>query len=187
VAPESPAAAARGLAVRVPDGSPLTTSDLQRIASRAQQALAMTLGIPGAPLEVHLHGSLDSFRAATGRPWWAGAVASSRSIELAPVAVLDQRGGVETALRIAIAESMISPALVDRPAWVRVGGARYFARTLEGGVTPGANSRDRVRCPADAELTFAISAGAQREAEARAEACFARAYAQTRDWRTVRP
>jgi len=69
---------------------------------------------------------------------------------------------------------------------VRIGGARYFARALDGGVTPGANSRERVRCPADAELTFAISAGAQREAESRAEACFARAYAQTRDWRAVR-
>jgi hypothetical protein len=43
-----------------------------------------------------------------------------------------------------------------------------------------------VRCPSDAELTLAISAPALREAEARAEACFARAYARTRDWRTVR-
>jgi hypothetical protein len=41
-------------------------------------------------------------------------------------------------------------------------------------------------CPADAELTLAISAAAQREAEARAEACFARALARVKDWRAVR-
>jgi hypothetical protein len=35
-------------------------------------------------------------------------------------------------------------------------------------------------------LNLAISVTAQRDAEARAEACFARAYAQSRDWRTVR-
>jgi hypothetical protein len=33
---------------------------------------------------------------------------------------------------------------------------------------------------------LAISAAAQREAETLAEACFARAYAKTKDWRTVR-
>lgn len=184
VAP-SGAVAARGLTVRVPAGSPVTAAELQRAAGGAQEAVARALGIPVAPIDVHLHESLDSFRAATGSPWWASAVATSTSIDLAPVAVLGRRAGVEAALRIAIAESMISPALANRPAWVRIGGARYFARTLAGGTTPRASSRDRVRCPADAELTFAVSAGAQREAESRAEACFARAYAQTRDWRTI--
>jgi hypothetical protein len=43
-----------------------------------------------------------------------------------------------------------------------------------------------VRCPSDAELTLAISAAAQRDAESRAEACFARAIEQTKDWRAVR-
>jgi SpoIID/LytB domain protein len=187
-APVAPAArpAAGALTVLVPDRSPVTAAQLQQVARRAQQALAKVLGIPAAPIEVHLHDSLDSFRAATGSPWWASAVASSTSIDLAPVPVLAQAAGVDATLRVAIAEAMIGPALVNRPAWVRVGGARYFARTLEGGATPGASSRDRVRCPADAELTFAISAGAQREAESRAEACFARAYARTNDWRAIK-
>jgi hypothetical protein len=48
------------------------------------------------------------------------------------------------------------------------------------------DSKTRLKCPADAELTLAISAAAQREAESRAEACFARAYATTHDWRAVR-
>ena len=186
-APAAPAPAPRGgLTVRVPPNSSISAAELQRLADRTQTALTRTLGVPAAPIDVHLHDTLDSFRAATGSPWWVSAVASGGSIALAPVAALGQRGGVEPALRVAIAESLIAPALANRPAWVRVGGARYFARTLDGGATPGAGSRDRVRCPADAELTFAISAGAQREAEARAEACFARAYAQTKDWRAVR-
>jgi hypothetical protein len=64
-----------------------------------------------------------------------------------------------------------------------VGAARYFARN---GAQPSAAARQDLRCPSDAELTLAISASAQREAEARAEACFARAYSRTRDWRAVR-
>ena len=105
-------------------------------------------------------------------------------VDLAPAALLAQREGVETALRVAIAEVQMTRALAGRPVWVRVGGARYFAHALAGS-SPAASSRD-LRCPADAELTFAISAGAQREAESRAEACFSRAFAQTRDWRLVR-
>jgi SpoIID/LytB domain protein len=186
VAPAAPAAASRGgVTVRVPPNSSIAAEDLQRVADRTHAALARTLGVPAAAIDVHLHDTLDSFRAATGSSWWVSGVASSSSIDLAPVAALVQRGGVEPALRVAIAESLIAPALAERPAWVRVGGARYFARSLEGRPPPPA-SRQRVRCPADAELTFAISAGAQREAESRAEACFARAYAQTKDWRAVR-
>jgi hypothetical protein len=41
-------------------------------------------------------------------------------------------------------------------------------------------------CPADAELTLALSAVAQREAEARAVQCFARAVAKAGDWRLVK-
>jgi hypothetical protein len=36
------------------------------------------------------------------------------------------------------------------------------------------------------DLTAAVSAAAQREAESRAEACFAQALAQGDDWRAIR-
>ena len=104
-----------------------------------------------------------------------------RCSRLAPPDLLSQRDGIETTLRVAIAQAIMTPALRDRPEWVRVGGARYFARA----VPPQAGDR-RLKCPADAELTLAISAAAQREAESRAEQCFARGYAETRDWRAVR-
>jgi hypothetical protein len=46
--------------------------------------------------------------------------------------------------------------------------------------------RARVQCPADAELLAAVSAVNQREAESRAEACFARGLAERKDWRAVK-
>jgi hypothetical protein len=109
------------------------------------------------------------------------AVSAGSSIQLAPPALLAQREGVDAVLKMAIAELLVAPALGDRPAWVRVGAARYYARPVA--ITA---PRSRVQCPSDAELLQAVSAVAQREAETRAEACFARALGRRRDWRDVR-
>jgi len=84
-------------------------------------------------------------------------------------------------VREAIAELLLSSTLADRPAWVRVGAARYFARSA-----PGVSPHGKVRCPSDAELNLAVSAVAQRDAESRAETCFAQAYAKSNDWRSIR-
>jgi hypothetical protein len=84
---------------------------------------------------------------------------------------------------VAVAELLVADVLKDRPVWVRVGAARYFGR---GPAAARPVFSVGERCPANAELTLAISAPAQREAETRAEACFAREYARTKDWRTVR-
>ena len=75
----------------------------------------------------------------------------------------------------------MSPTLADRPAWVRIGAAKYFSRP-----TPPPAPASDVNCPVDAELTMAISASSQRDAESRAERCFARALKKTGDWRAVR-
>jgi len=66
--------------------------------------------------------------------------------------------------------------------WVREGAAAYYARPAEARLT----KPDRVTCPTDAELTRALSAGAQRDAYARAEICFARAIAEGKRWDQVR-
>jgi hypothetical protein len=108
-------------------------------------------------------------------------VAEGTAIDLAPVAVLAQRGGIEGAVRTAVAELLVAGPLAGRPAWVRIGAARYFADP------PAARPPDtRTRCPSDAELLLAVSATAQREAELRAQACFTRELARTNDWRLVR-
>jgi SpoIID/LytB domain protein len=172
---------ASAVIVRAPAASALTAAELEKLAANAHAALSKTLGTTIAPVTVSLHETLDSFRASTGRPWWVSAVASGSSIELAPAALLLQREGVAAIVRMAMVELLVSPSLADRPAWVRVGAARYFARAV-----PMAPPSSQVQCPADAELTLAVSAVAQREAESRAEACFARALAERKDWRLVR-
>lgn len=171
-----------GVTARVPPVSATSVDTIESLAIRAHDDLGRVLGISVAPIAVTLHGTLDDFRAATGQPWWVSSVADGTSIELAPVALLEQREGLDLTLRTAVAELLVAPALRDRPRWVRVGAARYFARN--GGAAAPAG--DAPRCPADAELTLAVSATAQREAEARAQACFASRFARTRDWRAVR-
>ena len=171
-----------GVTVRVPAVSATSADTLENLARRAHDDLSRVLGVSVAPIAVTLHGSLEDFRAATGQPWWVSSVADGTSIELAPAALLAQREGLELTLRTAVADLLVAPALRDRPRWVRVGAARHFARS--GAAAPPAG--DAPRCPADAELTLAVSATAQREAEARAQACFASRFARTRDWRAVR-
>lgn len=174
-------AARTAVVVRVPGTAASNVAEIERMAARAHDDLAKTLGTSVAPITIHVHESLDSFRQATGRPWWVSSTVTPTAIDLAPAAVLAQRDGVETAMRTAVAELLVSERLAGRPAWTRVGAARYFGRR-----TPIGWPSRGLRCPSDAELTLAISATAQRDAEARAEACFARAYAETGDWRTVR-
>jgi SpoIID/LytB domain protein len=170
------------IVVAVPAGSLLAAAPLEQLAAGALAALSTMLGTTTmAPVTVTVHETLDSFRAATGRPWWVSAVSAGSSIQLAPPALLAQREGVDAVLKMAIAELLVAPALGDRPAWVRVGAARYYARPVA--ITA---PRSRVQCPSDAELLQAVSAVAQREAETRAEACFARALGGRRDWRDVR-
>jgi stage II sporulation protein D len=170
-----------GIRVTVPRSSPIAASSIERMAISAHERLARSLGTTALPITIRVHETLDSFRLATNRPWWVSHVAEGTAIDLAPVAVLAQRGGMEGAVRTAVAELLVAGPLAGRPAWVRVGAARYFADP------PAARPPDaRTRCPSDAELLLAVSATAQREAELRAEACFTRELARTNDWRLVR-
>jgi SpoIID/LytB domain protein len=160
-----------------------TGIDLQQLAATAQDALARTLGVAATPLVVDMHDTVESFRQATGKPWWVSVSVNGTTVDLAPAALLSQRDGVEMALRNAIAQSMVAGVFSGRPEWMRVGAGLYFSR-ITPLVPPPAKAK--LKCPSDAELTLAISAVAQREAEARAEACFARAYAAMTDWRNIR-
>ena len=177
----APPAVSSDINVRVPNGSPITAGELGRMALRLRESLSKTLGATAGGVTVELHSTIDGFRYETGRPWWVSAAVKGTTIDLAPAALLAQRDGVETTLRTAMAELLVLPTLSDRPAWVRVGAARYFSRSEP----HGAVSRD-VKCPVDAELTMALSASAQRDAESRAERCFARELARTGDWRSIK-
>lgn len=180
--PAPPRAARGGVVARVPASSSTSADALERLTMSAHDDLARLLGVSVAPITVTLHATLDDFRAATGQPWWVSSVADGMAIDLAPAALLEQRDGLELALRTAVAELLMLEALRGRPRWVRVGAARHFARNAGTGAPAG----DAPRCPVDAELTLAVSASAQLDAEARAQECFARQFARTRDWRSVK-
>jgi stage II sporulation protein D len=170
-----------GVAVSVPRGSQVSAQDLERMTIAARDSLTRTLGVTAPSVTVELHQSLDQFRLEVRRPWWVSSAVTGTTIDLAPAALLAQRDGIESTVRTAMAELLMSTTLGDRPAWVRVGGARYFSSSTRPAAPPSETS-----CPADAELTLALSAVAQREAEARAVQCFARAMARTGDWRLVK-
>jgi SpoIID/LytB domain protein len=172
--------------VRMPPSATVNASELEGLARKAHGALAGLIGHSVGPVSIVVHTSFDTFRSATDQPWWVSAVATGTTIDLSPATLLTQRDAMEPALRTAMAEVFVAQALADRPLWVRVGAARFFARQAGPlGSPPSARSR-RLQCPSDAELRLAISATAQRDAEARAEACFVRAHAETKDWRAVR-
>jgi stage II sporulation protein D len=170
-----------GIRVVVPGSSSIAASSIERMAVSAHREFARSLGTTVLPITIRLHETLDSFRMATNRPWWVSEVAEGTAIDLAPVAVLAQRGGIESAVRTAVAELSVAGPLAGRPAWVRIGAARYFSD--QAAARP---ADERTRCPSDAELLLAVSATAQREAERRAETCFARELAKTGDWKLVR-
>jgi stage II sporulation protein D len=168
--------------VTVPNTSSVAASEIERIATAAHQDLSRALGTSVLPMTIRLHETLDSFRLATNRPWWVNEVAEGSAIDLAPAAVLAQRGGLEASVRLAVAELLLAMPLADRPGWVRTGAARYFSR----GAAAAKPASPNTRCPSDAELLLSVSAIAQREAEERAEGCFAREVVRVGDWRAVR-
>jgi uncharacterized membrane protein YdcZ (DUF606 family) len=168
--------------VTVPNTSSVAASEIERIATAAHQDLSRALGTSVLPMTIRLHETLDSFRLATNRPWWVNEVAEGSAIDLAPAAVLAQRGGLEASVRLAVAELLLAMPLADRPGWVRTGAARYFSR----GAAAAKPASSNTRCPSDAELLLSVSAIAQREAEERAEGCFAREVVRVGDWRAVR-
>ena len=96
------------------------------------------LGTSVAPITVRVHASLESFRLATGRPWWVRSVSAGTSIDLVPAALLARPAGFDGALRIAVAELFVSEGLRGRPVWVRIGAARYFARNTPPSAAPDA-------------------------------------------------
>jgi hypothetical protein len=118
---------------------------------------------------------------APGPLWGGGAPPDGSSIDLLPITILRQQGQLDRTVRHEVTHALLDEALAKRPMWVREGAAAFFAR-----VTPPAEKPARAECPTDAELLRPVSAGAQRDAYARAESCFARAIADGRRWDQIR-
>lgn len=156
---------------------------LLSLIRRSRDEIATATGaIAPARLRVTVHPNVESFGRATGQPWWVAGATDGPAIDLQPIATLRQQGQLERAVRHEVTHALLDSALAGRAIWVREGAAAYFASPLrKAGDRPA-----RVPCPNDAELLRPLSAGAQREAYARAEACFARAIAGGKRWDQVK-
>lgn len=175
--------AGRGLSLALPGAEERERATLTALILRSRDEIAKATGAKTAgTLRVTVHPTADSFGRATGQPWWVSGATEGSSIDLLPLTVLRQQGQLDRTVRHEVAHALLDGALVKRPMWVREGAAAYFA-------APAAARHarpDRVPCPSDIELLRSISAGAQRDAYARAEACFARAMSDGKRWDQVR-
>ncbi|MEQ1896685.1 MAG: SpoIID/LytB domain-containing protein [Vicinamibacterales bacterium] len=171
--------------VRAVDETAIDRPALEALATSAYTYLSAALGVSVTPVTIDVHATLDGFRTATGRPWWVNSRVVGTMVDLPPPSLLAQREGLAFTVRAAIAEALVAGTLAGRAEWVRVGAARYYAR-LAGGMPPAAPRGGKLLCPSDDELTMSLSAAAQREAEQRAEACFAGGRTRVADWRAVR-
>ena len=156
------------------------------LVRRARDDIAKAAGLRApSVLRLTVHPTVESFGRATGQPWWAAGATSGTTIHLLPTAMLRQRGVLEQTVRHEVAHALLDAELASRPLWVREGAAIVFGS--EAGVTgPAGAEAPRVTCPSDDEIRRPVSAGAQRDAYARAEACFRRALAGGRSWREIR-
>ncbi len=172
-----------GIAVTLPDSEAAARLSLEEVTRRARDEFAKVLGVrPPGEVRLRVYESVDRFRAETGRPWWANALTTGATIEVPPLAILRQRGVLERTIREEVGRVLLDPPLARRPLWVRVGLARHLAQPSSEPPVRG----PRRRCPEDVDLTMAVSAAAQREAEALAEACVTRALASGKKWREIK-
>lgn len=179
----SAAPAPSDIALALPGGEEGERSVVLTLIRRSRDEIAKQTGaVAPARLKVTVHPSVESFGRATGQPWWVSGATDGPEIDLLPIAALRRQGQLERTVRHEVTHALLDGALEKRPMWVREGAAAYFANP--------ANAKsakpDKVPCPTDAELLRPLSAGAQRDAYARAEACFARAIADGKKWDQVR-
>ncbi|MCC7125311.1 MAG: SpoIID/LytB domain-containing protein [Acidobacteria bacterium] len=184
VAPPSRAAAA-DVQLALPASEEGERTAVIAIVRRSRDQIARATGQPApAALRVTVHPTVEAFGRATGRPWWVAGASSGTTIDLLPITLLRQRGIVEQTIGHEIAHVLVDQTLATRPMWVREGAAIHFSRPTNSAVAAPASSA-RVACPTDAELLRPVSAGAQRDAYERADACFAKAVART-SWQNVK-
>jgi SpoIID/LytB domain protein len=180
-----PAAAARsnGIELALPGQEEGERTALMALIDKSRAELVKVTGTTAPPrVRVTVHPTVDSFGRATGQPWWVSGTTDGSAIDLLPLATLRQRGQVERTIRHEMTHVLLDTKLAQRPMWVREGAAAYYADPANA----KAAKPPKVTCPSDSELLRPVSAGAQREAYARAEACFARAIAAGKKWDQVR-
>jgi SpoIID/LytB domain protein len=176
-------AAAGDVELALPGNEESERQTVVSLIRRSRDEIAKSTGATApSRLRVTVHPSVESFGRATGQPWWVSGATDGAAIDLLPIAILRQQGQLDRTIRHEVTHALLDAALAKRPMWVREGAAAYFA--TPDSARPGKAAR--VECPGDVELLRPVSAGAQRDAYARAEACFARAIADGKRWDQIR-
>ena len=174
--------AAADVALALPGAEESERQVVLSLVRRSRDEIAKSTGTTApARIRITVHPSVESFGRATGQPWWVSGATDGAAIDLLPITILRQQGQLDRTIRHEVTHALLDATLAKRPMWVREGAAAYFSRARAATDKP-----DRVDCPSDAELLRPVSAGAQRDAYARAEACFARAIAEGKRWDQVR-
>ncbi len=176
-------APAADVALALPGGEESERQAVLSLIRRSRDDIAKSTGaVVPARLRVTIHPSVESFGRATGQPWWVSGATDGAAIDLLPITMLRQQGQLDRTIRHEVTHALLDAALAKRPMWVREGAAAYYAAPATArGVKPA-----RVECPSDVELLRPVSAGAQRDAYARAESCFARGIADGKKWDEIR-
>ena len=181
--PVGKTAPATDVALALPGAEEGERPVVMSLVRRSRDAVAKLTGAPvPARLRVTVHPSVESFGRATGQPWWVSGATDGPAIDLLPITALRQQGQLDRTIRHEVTHALLDGALAQRPMWVREGAAAYFSRPANA----TAAKPLRVPCPSDLELLRPVSAGAQRDAYARAEACFARGIAEGKRWDQIR-
>jgi hypothetical protein len=166
----------------LPAGEESERATVMQMVRRARDEVASRTGAAAPPaIRVTVHPSVEAFGRATGQPWWVSGATDRTTIDLLPLTLLVQRGQLERTIRHEVAHVLLDPVLQGRPMWVREGAAFYYADP-----SPGRERPAKVSCPRDEEFLRPVSAGAHRDAYARAEACFRRQVMDGKSWREVR-
>ena len=175
--------AAADVALALPGTEESERQVVLSLVRRSRDEVAKSTGIEiPARLRVTVHPSVESFGRATGQPWWVSGATDGAAIDLLPITILRQQGQLDRTIRHEVTHALLDATLAKRALWVREGAAAYFAAPE----SMRAARPTRVECPSDAELLRPVSAGAHREAYARAEACFARGMADGKRWDQIR-
>jgi hypothetical protein len=170
------------VALALPGSEEGERSVMLSLIRRSRDEIAKSTGVTSpARLKITVHPSVESFGRVTGQPWWVSGATDGAAIDLLPITILRQQGQLDRTVRHEVTHALLDSALTKRPMWVREGAAAYFARAAVPTEKPA-----RVDCPSDAELLRPVSAGAHRDAYARAEACFARGIADGKRWDQIR-
>lgn len=174
---------AADVALALPGAEESERQAMLSLIRRSRDEIAKATGAAAPPrLRVTIHPSVESFGRATGQPWWVSGATDGAAIDLLPIAMLRQQGQLDRTIRHELTHALLDPALANKPMWVREGAAAYYAAPA----STRAGKPARVECPSDLELLRPISAGAQRDAYARAEACFARGILDGKRWDQIR-